>query len=97
MHSHARSHTHALFREVATGRFYFSDENHGRKGKTALRNTDWKISLRQKKYKHVDSRLVFIREKKKMEERDWKLERFLDALLPGNGDALAKMKNGKRE
>lgn len=100
MHAHAHKHTHMLRREGFVGRFYFSGEMHGlagemheRKGKLVLHNPDREFHLRQKKYKHINSHLVFIREKKKMEDRDRNLERLLDALLPTDGSALAKRKN----
>ena len=53
------------------------------------------ILLHSRKFKHVNSHHAFIREKKKMAERDGSLERFLDDLLPTHGIAWHEKKNGK--
>lgn len=93
MHAHAHKHTHVLRREDVMA-FNFSGEMHGRKGKLVLHNPDREVHPLAKKFKHVNHHLVFIREKKKMDGL-WETARikFLNALLPSDGAALAKRKN----
>ena len=93
MHAHAHKHTHVLRREDVMA-FNFSGEMHGRKGKLVLHNPDREVHPNAKHFKHINSHIVFIREKKRMEERGETARiKFLNALLPSDGAALAKRKN----